>query len=184
MRRHPIKKENMTVRTAITGLVGLVSASLIALTLGACGFGGGKATTAAGPPKTGSGKPASLGVRTSNLGAILEDPKGRTLYLFKKDSGTRSACSGACAQFWPPLRANGRVAPGVGLTAGKLSTSPRSDGRPQVTYNGHPLYTYTGDHKPGDTNGQGLSAFGASWFALSAAGNQVSGTGSGGGVGY
>jgi hypothetical protein len=65
-----------------------------------------------------------------------------------------------------------------------LGTATRSDGNPQVTYNGHPLYLYAGDQKPGDTNGQGLTQFGAGWFALSPAGNQVSGQGSGSGAGY
>jgi hypothetical protein len=58
------------------------------------------------------------------------------------------------------------------------------DGKPQVTYNGHPLYLYSADQKPGDTNGQGLNAFGGAWFALSAGGNMVSGQGSGSGRGY
>jgi Secreted repeat of unknown function len=57
-----------------------------------------------------------------------------------------------------------------------VSTTSRADGKPQVTYNGHPLYLYEGDQKPGDTNGQGLTAFGAAWYALSPAGDQVSGT--------
>jgi predicted lipoprotein with Yx(FWY)xxD motif len=66
--------------------------------------------------------------------------------------------------------------------ASLLGTSPRSDGNPQVTYNGHPLYTFTGDQKAGDTNGQGVNAFGASWFALTSAGNQASGQSSSGGT--
>ena len=59
------------------------------------------------------------------------------------------------------------------LTASKLGTITRSDGKTQVTYNGHPLYLFIGDKKPGDTTGQGLTAFGAAWFALSQAGNQI-----------
>jgi Secreted repeat of unknown function len=68
-----------------------------------------------------------------------------------------------------------------------VGTTTRSDGNPQVTYNGHPLYTYSGDQNPGDTNGQGLTNFGGGWFALSPTRNQVSGQGSnsgGGGYGY
>jgi predicted lipoprotein with Yx(FWY)xxD motif len=76
------------------------------------------------------------------------------------------------------------VTAGKGLTAGKVGTSHRPDGRTQITYNGHPLYTYSGDHKPGDTNGQGLTAFGGGWFALSPAGDQVSGGASSSGPGY
>jgi hypothetical protein len=64
--------------------------------------------------------------------------------------------------------------PGPGLSATKLTTTARSDGAPQVLYNGHPLYRYTGDAKPGDTNGQRVTAFGAAWFAVSGAGQVVS----------
>jgi hypothetical protein len=73
---------------------------------------------------------------------------------------------------------------GAGIDASKVGTTPRSDGKPQLTYNGHPLYLYQGDSKPGDTSGEGLNTFGAAWFALSPAGNQVSGQPSGGGGGY
>jgi hypothetical protein len=71
-----------------------------------------------------------------------------------------------------------------------VGTTPRSDGKPQVTYNGHPVYLFSGDQSAGDTNGEGVTAFGASWFALSPAGNQVSApasnsrSGSGGSFGY
>jgi hypothetical protein len=81
---------------------------------------------------------------------------------------------------------------GTGLTASKLGTITRSDGNQQVTYNGHPLYLYVGDKKPGDVTGQGVTAFGAAWFALTPSGNQISapasssggGASSGGGYGY
>jgi predicted lipoprotein with Yx(FWY)xxD motif len=122
----------------------------------------------------------------SNLGKILVNSQGRTLYLFQKDSGTTSSCTGACAAAWPPLRANGQPTVGSGANASMVGTTTRSDGNPQVTYNGHPLYLYAGDKNPGDTNGQGLTAFGGGWFAVSPAGDQISGTGSnsGGGYGY
>ena len=102
------------------------------------------------------------------------------------DSGTTSACSGACAVNWPPLRVTGKPTIGTGATASLVSTSTRSDGAKQVTYNGHPVYLFKGDKKPGDTNGEGLNAFGGNWYALSPAGNQVSGqpSSSGGGSGY
>jgi predicted lipoprotein with Yx(FWY)xxD motif len=129
-----------------------------------------------------------LGVaNNSKLGNILVDSQGRTLYLFQKDSGTTSSCTGACAAAWPPLRVNGQPSVGSGANASMVGTTTRSDGNPQVTYNGHPLYLYAGDQEPGDTNGQGLTAFGGGWCAVSPAGNQVSGQGSnsgGGGYGY
>jgi predicted lipoprotein with Yx(FWY)xxD motif len=126
-----------------------------------------------GASATASVAKSTVEVRGTRLGKILVDSRGHTLYLFKKDSGGRSACSGACAKFWPPLRASGKPTAGRGVSASKLGTIRRSDGKPQVTYKGHPLYTFLQDTKAGQTNGQGLTAFGASWFALSPAGNQI-----------
>jgi hypothetical protein len=83
-------------------------------------------------------------------------------------------CSGACAAAWPPLRTGAGPAVAGGANAALISTIPRSDGARQVTYNGHPLYTFVKDQKAGDVNGQGVSAFGAAWFAVSPAGNQIS----------
>jgi predicted lipoprotein with Yx(FWY)xxD motif len=85
------------------------------------------------------------------------------------------ACSGACATAWPPLQATGNPTAGKGLTASKLGTITRSNGTRQVTYNGHPLYLFIKDKKPGDVTGQGVSAFDAAWFALFPSGNQISG---------
>jgi predicted lipoprotein with Yx(FWY)xxD motif len=107
------------------------------------------------------------------LGRILVDSAGRTLYLFKADSSTSSACSGACAVAWPPLRTGATPVAAGGANAALVGTVPRSDGARQVTYNGHPLYTFVKDHKPGDVNGQGVTAFGAAWFAVSPTGNQT-----------
>ena len=129
---------------------------LAALALAGCG-GSGNASGTPAPPKTANGQPATLGVANENLGKILVDSQGRTLYLFQKDSGTTSTCTGACATDWPPLRANGKPTVGSGANASMVATSARSDGKPQVTYNGHPLYLFAGDQKPGDTNGQGLT---------------------------
>ena len=173
----------MTLKRSITLLVGAAVVTVAALTVAACGSGGGTATAL---PKTSSGQPATVGVASSGLGKILVDSQGRTLYLFQKDSGTTSACIGACADDWPPLRANGEPTSGDGATASLLGTSRQADGRSQVTYDGHPLYRYEGDQKPGDTNGQGITLFGAAWFALTPAGSQVSGkpSNSGGGGGY
>jgi predicted lipoprotein with Yx(FWY)xxD motif len=112
-------------------------------------------------------------VRRTGLGKILVDSRGRTLYLFKKDTGGKSRCSGGCAANWPPLLATGRPRAGSGIEGSKLATTRRSDGKPQVVYNHHPLYRFVGDNKPGNTNGQGLTAFGARWFVVSPAGSQI-----------
>jgi predicted lipoprotein with Yx(FWY)xxD motif len=113
-------------------------------------------------------------VRKTRLGTILVNPRGRTLYLFKKDSGTKSACFGACATAWPPLRAGSKPIAGRGAKASLVGTTRRSDGKPQVTYNGHPLYTFIMDTKAGETKGEGFTAFGGRWLVVSPAGKQVS----------
>jgi predicted lipoprotein with Yx(FWY)xxD motif len=167
----------MTRSRPITFLASAAVIPLTALAVAACGGGG--AATASPPPAaskttTATTQTATVRVANSSLGRILVDSTGRTLYLFKGDSGTRTACSGACAVAWPPLRTGATPAVAGGANAALVGTIPRSDGARQVTYNGHPLYTFVKDHKPGDVNGQGLTAFGAAWFAVSPAGNQIS----------
>ncbi len=164
----------MTHSRPITFLATAAVIPLVALTIAACG-GGGSAATAA-TPKTSSNSSATVGVSNSSLGSILVNSNGRTLYLFKADVGMQSACAGACATAWPPLLATGKATTGAGLTASKLGTITRSDGKRQVTYNGHPLYLFVDDQKPGDVKGQGVTAFGAAWFVLSPSGNQISAT--------
>jgi predicted lipoprotein with Yx(FWY)xxD motif len=169
----------------ITLLATAAAIPLAALAVAGCGGGGKNATASSSPPTTASGKAATVGVQNSSLGKILDDSKGDTLYVFQKDSSTKSTCTGACASAWPPLRVSGKPVAGTGASASMLGTSPRSDGKAQVTYNGHPLYSFKGDQNPGDTKGQGVNAFGALWYAVSPAGTQVTGTpsSSGGGGG-
>jgi predicted lipoprotein with Yx(FWY)xxD motif len=182
-----IRKRSLTTFLASAAVV-----PLIALTLAGCGSSGTSSASAnTVPPTTPGGQTATVGVTNSGLGDILVDSQDRTLYLFQKDSGTTSACTGSCATVWPPLIVTGAPSAGTGANATLLATTMRPDGQSQVTYNGHPVYTYAGDHKAGDTTGQGLVAFGGGWFALSSAGDQVSGQPSssgsgtsGGGNGY
>jgi predicted lipoprotein with Yx(FWY)xxD motif len=164
----------MTRSRPITLLAGAALLPLTALAVAGCG-GGGSATAASQAPKPAARHAATVRVAKTRLGKVLVDSRGRTLYLFKKDSGTKSACSGACATAWPPLRASGKPTAGSGAKASLVGTTRRSDGKPQVTYNGHPLYTFIMDKKSGDTKGEGLTAFGGRWFVVSAAGKQVSG---------
>jgi predicted lipoprotein with Yx(FWY)xxD motif len=110
---------------------------------------------------------------TTSLGRILVDARGHTLYLFGKDRNGKSACSGACAAAWPPLIATAKPRAGTGAEASRLGTTRRADGRMQVTYNRHPVYTFVKDTKKGQTNGEGLNAFGGIWDALSPAGAKV-----------
>jgi predicted lipoprotein with Yx(FWY)xxD motif len=186
----------MTRTKSIRLIGGALAVPLIALAVAGCGGGssGGSGNSAAASPlpKTASGQAATIGAANEgNLGRILVDSQGRTIYLFQKDSGTKSACFGACAAAWPPVRDSGKPTVGSGLNASLVGTTARSDGMPQVTYNGHPLYLFAQDQKPGDTNGQGVVAFGGGWFALDSSGNQVtaqasssSTSSSGGAVGY
>ncbi len=129
-----------------------------------------EATTTASPEATGA---AVVSVAsTPKLGPIIVDPKGFTLYDFHADKGTTSNCYGGCAKVWPPLTTGAAPQAGEGATASKLGTTKRKDGTTQVTYAGHPLYTYLGDKKPGEANGNDFSQFGAEWYALKANGEE------------
>jgi predicted lipoprotein with Yx(FWY)xxD motif len=172
----------MARRTPITFLA---RAAVIPLTAAAVIGGAQVASAGTTHPSFNSGGSANAGsvtrssprptvqVRRTSLGKILVDSRGRTLYLFKKDTGPKSRCSGSCAVNWPPLLVTGRPRAGTGIKPSKLATTRRSDGKTQVVYNGHPLYRFIGDSKPGNTNGQGLTAFGARWFVVSPAGRQI-----------
>ena len=116
---------------------------------------------------------ATVGVRQTSLGRVIVDGKGRTLYLFEKDTSRRSACSGQCAEFWPPLLTHGRPVARAGVKQSLLGMVRRANGSQQVTYAGHPLYLYVGDAKPGQTNGEGSQEFGAGWDALSPSGKKI-----------
>jgi predicted lipoprotein with Yx(FWY)xxD motif len=127
----------------------------------------GAATSA---PKTATG---TVSTRQTKLGRVLTDAQGRNLYLFEKDQGAMSSCYGACASIWPPLTTGGNALAGTGVTAAKLGATKRSDGKTAITYAGHPLYTYAGDRKPGDEQGQGLDQFGAEWYVLAPNGHKI-----------
>jgi len=158
-----------------TLLAGAAAVALSALATGGCG-GGGYGDSAGTTPATPAGghHPTIGAANEGELGTILVDSNGRTLYLFRSDSGSKSTCLGACAGTWPPLTATKPTVSGR-ASASLVGTSNRSDGKQQVIYNGHPLYLYAGDEKAGDTRGQGLTDFGASWYVLTPAGQQVSG---------
>ncbi len=151
-----------------TSLPALGSLALAVVALAGCGGNGSDAL-----PTTSDGRPASVGVASTGLGDVLVDRQGRTLYLFEGDSGTMSACAGACAVNWPPLGVRGTPLVGTGAKPSDVGTTARPDGINQLTYNEHPLYTFVNDKKPGDTNGEGINAFGGSWFAVSRAGTKV-----------
>lgn len=162
----------MPCRRAIDLLASALVVALAAGFVAACGSGGG--APARTRPKSTSGSQATLGVRKTSLGNVLVDSHGHTLYLFRADLGTKSECTGACATAWPPVLAHGKPTVGAGASGSLLGTAKRSNGAQQVTYHGHPLYLFVKDQNPGDVTGQGVSAFGAAWFVISPAGNQIS----------
>jgi predicted lipoprotein with Yx(FWY)xxD motif len=118
----------------------------------------------------------SVGVTHSQLGSILVDGHGHSLYLFERDRNGKSSCYGGCAGEWPPLIASGKPHAKSGVKAAWLGRTKRRDGRWQVTYRGHPLYTFSGDTSRGQTNGEGLDDFGGWWYLLSPAGAKVVGS--------
>jgi predicted lipoprotein with Yx(FWY)xxD motif len=111
--------------------------------------------------------------RTSSLGTFLVDGNGRTLYLWDADHGATSACTGACAQAWPPLTTTGTPKAGGAVKASLLGTTKRADGTREATYAGHPLYTFAGDTHAGQTTGEGSNGFGAPWWVVTPAGKAL-----------
>lgn len=136
------------------------------------GSGEGSKTAAASPEATGA---AVVSAAQTKLGKVIVDSKGMTLYDFHKDKGTTSSCYGGCAAVWPPMLSEGKPQAGEGAMGSKLGTTQRKDGTTQLTYAGHPLYTFTEDTKPGETNGNDYSSFGAQWYALKPSGEEAGG---------
>jgi predicted lipoprotein with Yx(FWY)xxD motif len=104
--------------------------------------------------------------RKTAIGTLLADGKGKTLYLFQKDKSGKSSCYGSCAANWPPYLTTAKPKAGKGVTASKLGTTKRTNGKLQVTYNHHPLYWFKFDKAAGQTKGEAISAFGGSWYAV------------------
>ena len=144
-----------------------------ALLIAGCGGGSGGSSIAPASKPLRSGSALVNSSTTASLGDILVGPNGHTLYVFLKDTGPKSSCSGACASDWPPLTTTGKLTTAGGVSTSALKTERRSDGTMQVTFDGHPLYYYAGDQKAGDTTGQGLNQFGAAWYVLAANGNKI-----------
>lgn len=145
--------------------IGLVIVVAAALSL--AGLGGALAAGGSTP------RSATVSTAQTGLGKIVVDARGRTLYLFEKDTRRHSACSGACAAYWPPLLTHAAPAARGGAMQRLLGTIKRSDGTRQVTYAGHPLYRYILDAKRGETSGEGSQLFGAGWDALTPGGKKI-----------
>jgi predicted lipoprotein with Yx(FWY)xxD motif len=161
--------------TSIAGLLGAAAivVGVVAVTSDSAknnahsGYGTASSTTAAGRAGT------VVQAHTSSLGRVMTDGQGRTLYLFQADKPNVSKLLAAGLSVWPPLAATGTPHAGNGALAAKLGTITGADGKPQVTYDRHPLYYYVGDTKPGQTKGQALNQFGAEWYVLAPSGNKI-----------
>ena len=152
------------------------------------GSAASSASAAGSAPASASTAGTVIKTAAGSTGAFLTDKSGRAVYLWVKDGKNMSACSGACAGAWPPVTATGTVTASGSVKASDLSTITRSDGTKQVTYDGHPLYYFSGDSGAGQATGQGNDGFGAKWWLVSPSGAQItsadkastSGSGSGG----
>ena len=164
-----------------TGIGGAAAAAVL---VAACASGTSSTGAAAGSSSApaASGSAAAGGsssgssvitTATASGGTILTDGSGRAVYLWAKDSGGMSSCTGACAGAWPPVTASGTVTASGGAKSSDLGTITRSDGTKQVTYDGHPLYYYVGDSGPGMSSGQGSDQFGAKWWLVAPTGSDV-----------
>jgi predicted lipoprotein with Yx(FWY)xxD motif len=120
------------------------------------------------------GGPATLKLGSGTDGRFLVDGQGHTVYLFEKDEGGESYCSGACAAVWPPLETDSMPRATAGVDGGALGTIKRDDGDMQVTYHGHPLYYYAADAStPGKTKGEDVRQFGDSWYLVAGGGKPL-----------
>lgn len=136
------------------------------------------ATTAAAasdqpPARASRRRGTAIKVMDSRFGRMLFNSRGRAIYLFTRERGTRSRCYGDCAVAWPPVYTRGRPRSGKGVRAALLGTTVRRGGRRQVTYNGHPLYYYVTDTKPGQITCQDITEFGGTWLVVDPAGDAI-----------
>jgi predicted lipoprotein with Yx(FWY)xxD motif len=152
--RFPAQIPPATARAAGATATGVALVALALLGLAVAGAG-------AAPPAAATG----TGLKTTTIGGttVLANANGLTLYWFAPDTPAASKCYGSCAQYWPPV--TGPAAAGPGLP-GRVSTIKRTDGPAQLTYNGHPLYTYIGDTAPGQARGNNLTLYGGLWHEV------------------
>jgi predicted lipoprotein with Yx(FWY)xxD motif len=158
----------------------LTTAVTFSLALAACS-NSSTSSPAGGGTSSSSSSSSDAGVTlqltsAAGFGSILTDAQGRSLYLFEQDTTSKSTCNVGCAPTWPALTVTGQPIAGDGVDSSLLGTTMRDDGTTQVTYAGHPVYTYSGDGAAGDTNGEGV---GGIWFLVSAKGEAVMQSGGG-----
>ena len=149
----------------------LVSFLFCSVVLAACG-GSYSSPASGGSGGTLSGSGMKLTTASSGYGTVLALSNGQTVYMFTADTTTSSACNSTCVTIWRPV-AGGKVVGGAGVSGANLGSISRSDGSKQLTYNGHPLYTYVGDNSSGSVSGQNINSFGGHWYLVSPAGSRV-----------
>ena len=169
-------------RRRLRMLLALPAAAAAAAVVAACSSSG---TSSGASPAAGGGSSAhaaaAVGLKTATISGatVLTNAKGFTLYSFAPDTSTTSKCNGACAQNWPPVK------PAASGAKGAFGTIKRSDGSAQLTFHGHPLYTFVGDKSPGQASGNGINAFGGLWHEATASGTAApASAASSGGGGY
>jgi predicted lipoprotein with Yx(FWY)xxD motif len=153
--RFPAQIPPALTRAAGATAAGVALAALVLLGLAVAGAG------AAAPAATGTG--TGLTTTTIRGTTVLANAKGFTLYSFAPDTPAASKCYGSCAAYWPPVTGTAAASPGLPGTAGTIQ---RTDGPAQLTYNGHPLYTYIGDTAPGQARGNNLNLYGGLWHEI------------------
>ena len=153
--RFPAQIPPAAARAAATTAAALTVAAAVLL---------GVAVAGASPPAP-AATSAGTGLKTTTIGGatVLTNAQGLTLYSFAPDTPTSSKCYGSCAAYWPPVTGTAAASPGL---PGRIGTITRTGGARQLSYNGHPLYTYIGDSAPGQANGNNLNLNGGLWHEV------------------
>jgi predicted lipoprotein with Yx(FWY)xxD motif len=142
------------------GATAIGAVTVVALIVFGVSVAGASGTSA---PAAASGAGATLKTEVIGGAKVLTNSKGFTLYWFAPDSATKSVCNGACASYWPPVGTPVTAGPGV---TGTITTITRADGSKQAAYDGHPLYTYISDSKPGQATGNNVNLNGGLWHEV------------------
>jgi len=162
---------------ALGGIVAVAAGVGVALTVTGSHHDGYGSSVKPAPSTAAGANATGVGTVQTRLGPILVDGSGRSLYLFEADPADKSICTGGCASLWPPVTATANVHVTGGAASGQLGAIHRSDGSVQVSYHGHALYYFAGDHRAGDITGEGLNQFGGGWDLVSPAGDKIEGGG-------
>ena len=157
--RFPARIPPAAARAAGMTAAGLAVAALVLFGLVLAG------ASSPAPAATATGTGTVLKTTTIGGTTVLTNAKGFTLYSFAPDTPTASKCYGSCAVYWPPVTGTAAASPGV---PGRVGTIKRTDGSEQLTYNGHPLYTYIADTAPGQARGNNINLNGGVWHEVPA----------------